>query len=439
MSNGEHSKLGRWTLFVAVLLWSALAGWAAERFPPPDFQPGYVMPVTHQVPPLAAWREWLDAGALVGLLAVATWLALKRRSRAGLFGVSLVAIAWFGFWRKGCVCPIGAIQNVALGLADARFAVPLTVVAILMVPLVMTALFGRTYCAAVCPHGALQDLVLLYPVRLPGWLASVLGLLPHVYLGLAVLFAATGSAFLICRFDPFIGIFRLSGPRDLLLLGALFLFASVFIGRPYCRFVCPLGALFGWLSRLSWRHVTITPDECIHCRLCEDVCPFDAIEKPVPETVVRDRRTGRLRLGLMLLLCPLLVAGGVWLGMRLSPVLARAHAQVRLAEALASTGVPSLEVTTFRNAGGKTDVALREAAGIRRSFRKGGGLLGAYLGLVAAGMLIRLSVRRPQPDYVADHAACFSCGRCFMCCPREWVRQGKLGQAGVQGTAPETR
>ena len=59
---------------------------------------------------------------------------------------------------------------------------------------------------------------------------------------------------------------------------AVVLVLSTFVGRPYCRFLCPYGALLGLLSRVSWKHATITPDECINCKLCEDACPFGAIE-----------------------------------------------------------------------------------------------------------------------------------------------------------------
>jgi polyferredoxin len=64
----------------------------------------------------------------------------------------------------------------------------------------------------------------------------------------------------------------------MLVVGGAVLVLSTFIGRPYCRFLCPYGVLLGWLSRLSWSGVTITPDECVVCRLCEDACPFGAIE-----------------------------------------------------------------------------------------------------------------------------------------------------------------
>ncbi len=69
---------------------------------------------------------------------------------------------------------------------------------------------GRSFCASVCPLGAVQELVAVRPVQVPTWIDHALGLLAYVYLGAAVLFAATGTAWIICRYDPFVGLFRLS-------------------------------------------------------------------------------------------------------------------------------------------------------------------------------------------------------------------------------------
>ena len=119
---------------------------------------------------------------------------------------------------------------------------PLTIVAFFLLPIVFALFFGRSFCGAVCPQGVIQDLVLLKPIKVWPWLEATLRLVPAIYLGAAVLFAATGSAFIICEWDPFMALFRRSGSTTMLGLGAGFLLLGIFVGTPYCRFLCPYGA-----------------------------------------------------------------------------------------------------------------------------------------------------------------------------------------------------
>ena len=156
-------------------------------------------------------------------------------------------------------------------------------------PILVTLFFGRTFCSSVCPLGAVQELVALKPIQVPGWIDQALGLLPFVYLGAAVVFAATGATYLICSYDPFVGFFRLSAPSSMLILGGAFLVAGLFVGRPYCRYLCPYGAILGLCSRLSGRHVRIPPAECIQCKLCVESCPYGAIHEPTVEMAPEER------------------------------------------------------------------------------------------------------------------------------------------------------
>ena len=163
--------------------------------------------------------------------------------------------------------------------------------AIFALPIIFTLFFGRTFCAAVCPLGAVQELVALRPVSVPAWLDHALGLLAYVYLGAGVLFAATGTAFVVCRYDPFVGFFRHSASANMLILGACFLVGGIFVGRPYCRYLCPYGAILGLVSRCRSGTCKIPPDECIQCRLCEDACPYGAIREPTVALPPAERRT----------------------------------------------------------------------------------------------------------------------------------------------------
>ena len=83
-----------------MLIWHAVI-FAQDRFPRPEFESGYVYP-EHQMPLQRApvW-EYIDLGVLIGALSLASWLALKKRSRQGLVWLSVFSLAYFGFFREG--------------------------------------------------------------------------------------------------------------------------------------------------------------------------------------------------------------------------------------------------------------------------------------------------------------------------------------------------
>ncbi len=419
----------RWKIGLRVLpylcagiLLAALSASAAPRFPQPDFDTGYTHPQQEYPATEVQAVEYLDIALLFGAIAAASYLALKKRSRRGLLILTVFSIAYFGFWRKGCVCSVGSIQNVAAALFYPFSPVSVTVYLFFILPLVSTLFFGRTFCSSVCPLGAAQDVVALRPVRVSPLVEQVFGLIPYVYLGAAVLLAATGSTFIICRFDPFVSFFRLSGPVLLVSLGAVFLLVGIFIARPYCRFFCPYGVLLGWLSRFSRRHLTITPDECVQCRLCEDSCPFGCIRKPSPESEPEERRTGVRRLGMLIGVLPLLIVAGGWAGGQAAEPLSRIHRTVALVEQIGAEeggAAPesSLQSDVFRASDKSILMLYSEAEAIRSRFSIGSWILGAFIGLVVGCRLIGLSIRRTRVDYEPDRASCFSCGRCMDYCP----------------------
>lgn len=417
-------------LAVLAILFAVLSGALAEpagdvmNFPQPEFTSGYDFPLTTVPEPTSDLREWVDVGVLFIVLSLASWLAVKRRSRRGLFWVMVFSLGYFGFYKQGCVCPIGSIQNVALSLFDSNYAVPITVTIFFVMPLLFALLFGRVFCSSVCALGAIQDLVVIKPIRLPKKLTMALSMIPYVYIGLAILFAATKTGFIICRYDPFIGFFRLNGNAPYLYLGAGFLIAGVFIARPYCRFFCPYGVLLGFMSRFAWKHLTITPSKCIDCRLCEVSCPFDYISKPNTGLARENRKTGVRRLGYLFAMMPVLIVLGGWIGHRLSVPMSSYNNTVFLAEqVLAEKLNPDLEETleteTYRAMGMSEDELMANAARIRRVMNMGGWILGGLLGLVFSIKLIGISTSREQKDYEVIKPSCFSCGRCCSYCPSD--------------------
>ncbi len=345
-------------------LFMASAGYGERRFPPPDFESGYSQPplVLQEYHP-GLW-EWLDAGLLLAGLLLTAWLLHYKRSRKGIFLVGITALLYFGFYKQGCICPIGSIQNVALSLSDPSYTISIPTIAIFILPLLLALFFGRVFCGGVCPLGAIQDLFLFRAIRVPTWLDGALGLLRYLYLGLAVYVAVEVKRFIICEYDPFVSFFRFSGPLWKILLGVFFLLLGLFVARPYCRYLCPYGGLLSLLSRWTSQGVRITPASCTNCTLCDAVCPFGAIRRP--EELITLPAWIR---PLVLFLSPVLVIGLAIIGYSLS-----------------GKSIPGL-------------------------------LLGLWFGVVMASKLIGVVFRGKVTTFETDNSACLSCGRCYKWCP----------------------
>lgn len=403
---------------------------ATARFPPPEFsETGHHLPTVTAPTARAMALENLDVAVLVIALGIASWLSLRKRSRRGIVWLGIFSMLYFGFWRKGCICSIGSIQNVAQAIFDPAYAIPFSALAFFIVPLVFALLFGRSFCAAVCPHGALQDLMVIKPVRIPSWLEQSLRLIAFTYLGLAMIFAATGGGYIICQYDPFITIFRLSGSVLMVSIGIGLLVIGLFIGRPYCRFLCPYGVLLGLASSVSKWRVTITPDTCTNCRLCEQSCPFNAINKSSLDAPPRTKTTDKRRLGAMLALLPVFLVIGFVLGGISGTSLAKKHRVVDLAERIHLENTGKAEGSTdasaaFRATGKPDEELFKEALALSHRYFLAGRLCGIWVALVVGLKLVSLAIRRKHSDYEADQTRCLSCARCFKSCPQELQRLG---------------
>ncbi|HLH55630.1 MAG TPA: 4Fe-4S binding protein [Verrucomicrobiae bacterium] len=420
------------SLSVLILLLISTVALAQQRFPPPDFESGHKLPLTTTPAGRAFIYEYVDVAVLAACIAISVFLIYRKRSRAGLVGLSLFSLAYFGFYRKGCVCAIGSVQNIALALFEPGYAVPVSVLAFFILPLAVSLFFGRSFCAGVCPHGALQDLVLLKPIKVPAWLEQALSTLPFIYLGAGVLLAGTGSAFLICQYDPFVPVFRLSGRALMVIAGVALLALGMFVGRPYCRFLCPYGALLKAGAMVSRWRVTVTPDNCTQCRLCETSCPFGALREPeevqtTPSVLRQDRR----RLAFLIALLPVLVLGCAWVGDFFSGAAAALNPTVSLADRLAAeketpakSGALSPDDLALDRARQNADEFLRNAEAIRKRITTGSRIFGGWVGLVIGLKLVGLSVHRRRKDYEPTPGDCLACARCFEFCPSELVRRG---------------
>ena len=308
---------------------------------------------------------------------------------------------------------------------------PVTVIAFFALPIIVALFSGRAFCAGVCPQGALQDFFLLKPVKVPLWLEHGLGVIPYIFLGAGIAYAATGTGFVICRYDPFVPIFRLSGSFFIFSAGVSFLILGMFVGRPYCRFLCPVRRaaetrLVGFQMARS-RHAGFLHPMQIMRKLLPLRRAARTVRRPAAPTGAWRTRPAGLAAGA----APRLGGRGRLGRIGPCPVAARLHPTVALAELYARQqqhpvvyGVMTPEALALARAEQDPEAVLAAAADLRGRFRLATMLFGGWFGLVLGVKLITLSLRQRRTDFEPDRGACFACARCFSYCPNERVRLG---------------
>ena len=223
---------------------------------------------------LATFASTFDALLLAGLLLAAHRLRDARALRA----LPWVAVAWFGFVRGGCPCPIGGVGEAAMGSGMAAGAA-----AMFLMPLAFAQLHGRTFCNGACPLGAFQD-VFGFRARnrkskIPAPLERRLALLRWVALAGVVSAAAFAGRNLLCEFDPLPNLYSLRFETGAFAVAAGLALASFVASRPFCRWLCPYAPLLESCARLAPVRLIAGKPACVRCGKCDKVCPMNAIHK----------------------------------------------------------------------------------------------------------------------------------------------------------------
>lgn len=189
-------------------------------------------------------------------------------------------------------CPIGALQAV-VGSWNFRFAYYM--VGFL---LFVGALIGRLVCGFLCPFGMIQDL--LHKIPFPKKIRTFRGdqLLRKLKYVIFVVFVILLPLFVVdimgqgapyfCKLICPAGMLEGGIPLVLMnkslqnaigwlyawksVLLAVTIVLSVIIYRPFCKYICPLGAVYSVFNPISVFRYRVEEEKCVHCGVCADVC-----------------------------------------------------------------------------------------------------------------------------------------------------------------------
>ena len=242
---------------------------------------------------LARFRGWIQAAATL-----LTNIHIPNLLKGKIYQGNVKTMCVPGLNCYSCpaatgACPIGAFQAV-VGSSKFKFTYYITGFFILL-----GVLLGRFICGFLCPFGWFQDLL----HKIPGKKLSTAKLKPLRYLKYVIL---VGCVILLPAFvtnslgmgDPFFckyicpqGVLEGAIPLALANSGiraalghlftfkftilALFIILSILFYRPFCKWICPLGAIYSLFNKVSFLKIQVDHEKCVGCQKCSRVCKMD--------------------------------------------------------------------------------------------------------------------------------------------------------------------
>lgn len=265
---------------------------------------------------LSRFRGWIQAAATL-----LTNIHLPNFIKGGIYQGKGKAVCVPGLNCYSCpgaagACPIGSFQAV-VGSSKFRFSYYITGFLILL-----GVLFGRFICGFLCPFGWLQELLHKIPTKK----LSTKKLKPLTYLKYAILLLAVvllpaivvndlgmGDPFFckyICPQGVLEGAIPLAAVNEGIrsALGPLFnrkliilivvVVLSVLFYRPFCKWICPLGAFYALMNKVSLLGIKVDEHKCVSCGKCARVCKMDVDVTKTPN------HTECIRCGKCITSCP---------------------------------------------------------------------------------------------------------------------------------------
>lgn len=205
-----------------------------------------------------------------------------RKSVALKYVTLAAAVGYLGFTKSQLISVVNVYGLMTGNMPVFRYSLAWYLFAGFTV--VTTVLWGRLYCGRVCAFGALTQLLdRVVPARLridvPPWLERRAAWIKYGLLAATTAYFLATADIPAYRFvEPF-WMFTRRGSTAMWIGLAALLAVTVFVRNLYCRFLCPVGAFLGILSKLTVFRIKRWK-ECDTCKICEKACEWGAIRGP---------------------------------------------------------------------------------------------------------------------------------------------------------------
>jgi ferredoxin len=191
----------------------------------------------------------------------------------------LLAIVFLGFYRGGPGV-ISSFQNTYLFFVGLDSNWQAIILFLGLIPL--TYFFGRVFCGWLCYLGALQEFLYISRIKIfqTEKAQKIMRIIRYVIFGVLILQLTFTKTILWDKIGPFKVAFNLFSPNltGYILLGIL-LISSLFIYRPFCKVLCPVGLILGLVTKIPGAANIGINNSCSGCKTCSNSCKINAITR----------------------------------------------------------------------------------------------------------------------------------------------------------------
>lgn len=187
------------------------------------------------------------------------------------------------------ICPFGGVVTIYNFITEGTFIQKIhsSAVILMFAVFVLTLLFGPVFCGWVCPFGTFQEYIgkigkkILgekYNHLVPKRLDKILRYSRYAVLALVIYNTAVTAKLVFQNVDPYYALFNMFTSEVAVtsyIALSVTVILSLFIERPFCKYLCPYGATLGLFNLFRIFKIKRNKNSCVGCRVCDKACPMN--------------------------------------------------------------------------------------------------------------------------------------------------------------------
>lgn len=190
------------------------------------------------------------------------------------------------------LCPYGGLESLYSLIGSGTFVQKIFTgtMVLFVITIIIAIIFRRSFCGLLCPFGALQEFfgllgkkIFKRSFKIHSKIDYYLRYTKYIVLVITIYYAWKTAGLWMSPYDPWAAYAHLSeGLSSLIgenLVGFILLIVtilgSILYDRFFCKYLCPMGAIYGLVSKISPHKIVRNEDKCIGCNLCTKSCPMN--------------------------------------------------------------------------------------------------------------------------------------------------------------------